>query len=154
MHSVKPYRSTKGFTLIELMIAVAIMAILVALAVPAYSDYIIRSKVAECINGAAPGKLGITEYKQTLGDWPPTLTDAGLLNSGDSTFCNGLYNYDSDTGAFSIDVDEASIDTVLIEVAPVLIPTPTPSNIINWNCTKGTTTASDLRFLPSNCRDS
>ena len=155
MHIVKPYRSTKGFTLIELMIAVSVVAILVALAVPAYSDYIIRSKVAECINGAAPAKIGITEYQQTMGPWPPSLGDAGLLNTGDSTYCNGMYNYDSSTGAFAIDVDEAVIDADAIsgDLAPVMEPTITSSNIVNWDCTRGTTAASDLKYLPSTCRD-
>ena len=53
-------KKAKGFTLIELMIVIAIVAILVALAVPAYRDYTIRAKVAECVNGAAVPKLNIS----------------------------------------------------------------------------------------------
>jgi prepilin-type N-terminal cleavage/methylation domain-containing protein len=56
----------RGFTLIELMIAISIVAILVAFAVPAYQDYTVRSKVAECINGAAVAKVQIAEYRQAF----------------------------------------------------------------------------------------
>ena len=55
--------ASRGFTLIELMIVIAIVAILVALAVPAYQDYAVRSKVIECTSGAAPIKLGIERAK-------------------------------------------------------------------------------------------
>ncbi len=60
----------QGFTLIELMIVIAIVAILVALAVPAYQDYTIRAKVGECINAAAVPKLQISEYFETVGVFP------------------------------------------------------------------------------------
>jgi prepilin-type N-terminal cleavage/methylation domain-containing protein len=54
---LKVNEMSKGFTLIELMIVIAIVAILVALAVPTYNDYTVRAKVGECINGAAVPKL-------------------------------------------------------------------------------------------------
>ena len=63
--------ASEGFTLIELMIVVAIVAILLAFAVPAYNNYTIRSKVADCINAVAVAKVQISEYRQTLGAWPP-----------------------------------------------------------------------------------
>ena len=153
MKDRRQHHSSKGFTLIELMIAVSIVGILTALAVPAYSDYMIRSKIAECINGAATAKVGITEYQQTLGAWPPSMSAAGLTNTGVSKFCTAINNYQAATGAFTIDVDESAVDVVLTNISPVLTPTVTPSNIINWNCTRGTTPASELKFLPSTCRD-
>ena len=156
MKYAKHQRSINGFTLIELMIAVAIVAILVALAVPAYSDYMIRSKVAECINGAAVAKVQLSEYKQTLGTWPPTLGKAGLSNSGDSKFCNSiaLDPTDPNSGTFIVDVDVDVVDSVLTKISPKLKPTVTSSNIINWACTPGDTHSSDVKFLPSNCRGS
>ena len=63
-------RVSKGFTLIELMIVIAIVAILVALAVPAYQDYAIRAKVGECIGQGAAGKLAIEEFYQSEGSMP------------------------------------------------------------------------------------
>ena len=148
------HRSTKGFTLIELMITVAVIAILLAMAIPAYSDYMIRSKVAECINGAATAKVQISEYRQTLGAWPPSVEAAGLANAGNSKFCTAINNYQSGTGAFTIDVDEAAVDSILIDISPVLTPTVTTSNIINWDCSRGGTSASEAKYLPSTCRGS
>ena len=150
----KSDKSIRGFTLIELMIAIAVVAILVALAVPAYSDYSIRAKVAECINNAAVAKVGISEYRQSLGPWPPSLVDAGLDNSGLSHYCTKITNYQPSTGAFTIDINEAAIDSSLASDAlmPVLKPTATTGNMINWNCSRGTTLAGNLRYLPSTCR--
>lgn len=55
-------RRSGGFTLIELMIVISIVAILVTLAVPAYQEYSTRAKVTECMVGAAPAKLAVSEY--------------------------------------------------------------------------------------------
>jgi type IV pilus assembly protein PilA len=154
IHSIHKKARSHGFTLIELMIAIAIVAILVAMAVPAYNDYTIRAKIGECINGAAVAKVSISEYRQTLGAWPPNLVEAGLSVAGISHYCTALNNYQSATGAFTIDINEAVIDPVLAidSVSPLMTPTSTPANIIDWRCSRGTTTASNIKYLPATCR--
>ena len=143
----------RGFTLIELMITIAIVAILVAMAVPAYRDYTIRSKVTECVNGAAVAKVQISEYRQALGAWPTTAAVAGITApSGDSHFCTGFSSYSSANGSFVIDIDEAEISSTLGTLAPVLTPDPLANGVINWSCSSGTTASGDVRYLPSSCR--
>jgi len=68
----------KGFTLIELMIVVAIIGILAAIAIPAYQDYTIRAQVSEGLSLASDIKAGVAEYMAQTGSWPVTLADAGL----------------------------------------------------------------------------
>lgn len=154
MSDIKTARSIRGFTIIELMIAVSIVAILTAMAVPAYRDYSIRSKITECINGAAVGKVGISEYRQSLGPWPPSITEAGLDLTGISHYCSALNNYQSTTGAFTVDINEAMIDLTLApdSILPVLTPTQGANNIINWNCSRGATTVASVKYLPASCR--
>jgi type IV pilus assembly protein PilA len=138
--------------MIELMVTLGIVAILVGLAVPAYKDYTIRSKIAECVNDAAVAKLTISEYRQTLGAWPPDLQGAGLENANISQFCAGLESYETSTGAFVVDVNEPAIDPGLDPISPVLTPYMTTAGMINWICTRGTTNEEDLKYLPSSCR--
>src|SRR3954469_6049751 len=68
----------KGFTLIELMIVVAIIGILAAIALPAYQDYTVRTKVTEGLNLAAAAKLAVAETFQSNGALPENNLDAGL----------------------------------------------------------------------------
>jgi type IV pilus assembly protein PilA len=72
----------QGFTLIELMIVVAIIGILAAIAIPAYQDYTIRSKVTEMINAAGVCKTSVAEYYQSLGAFPSSATQAGCSDIG------------------------------------------------------------------------
>lgn len=148
----RPFTRERGITLIELMVALGIVAILVAFAVPAYKDYTIRSKIAECVNEAAVAKLTISEYRQTLGAWPANIEDAGLENAAVSKFCAGLESYETSTGAFTIDVDEPAIDPGLSPISPVLTPYMTTAGMINWVCTRGTTSESNIKYLPATCR--
>lgn len=155
MKRVNVVKRSRGFTLIELMIVIAIVAILVAFAVPAYRDYTIRSKVAECINGAAIAKVQISEFRQALGAWPTSAAVAGITApSGDSHFCTGFSGYANGTGSFVIDIDEAAIHSSLGTLAPVLTPDQLANGVINWSCSAGVTAAGDHRYLPSSCRGS
>src|SRR5258707_1783281 len=72
----------QGFTLIELMIVVAIIGILAAIAIPAYQDYTIRSKVTELINAAGVCKTSVAEYYQSLGVMPLSAKTAGFSDIG------------------------------------------------------------------------
>jgi type IV pilus assembly protein PilA len=144
-----------GFTLIELLIGLGILAILVAMAVPAYKNYSVRAKVTECINASAIAKVQISEYRQTLGSWPPDASDAGLQNAGMSYFCNGFTGYDSSTGDFLIDVNETTVDSLVSgQIAPAMKPTPTTGRIIDWNCSPGATSPVNVKYLPATCRES
>src|SRR5690606_2204422 len=68
----------QGFTLIELMIVVAIIGILAALAIPAYQDYTIRAKVAEGVNMAAAARTAVSEFFISQNEWPSSNGEAGL----------------------------------------------------------------------------
>ena len=71
----------QGFTLIELMIVVAIIGILAAIAIPAYQDYTIRAQVSEGLNLSGGAKAAVTEFYQDRGVWPTDNTEAGLETS-------------------------------------------------------------------------
>lgn len=128
----RPFRAHGGFTLIELMVAVAVVAILVALAVPAYTDYTVRSKVTECISGASVAKVQVSEFRQSRGMWPPTADEAGIASpAGVSHYCQGFTAYSAASGAFSIDVDESEVNPGISGIIqPTLTPQETPSAIM------------------------
>ena len=90
----------KGFTLIELMIVVAIIGILAAIAIPAYQDYTIRTQVSEGLTLASDVKAGVAEYAAQTGVWPTTLVEAGLGSTAIGANKSGRY-------VQSIDIDTA-----------------------------------------------
>ena len=151
----------QGFTLIELMIVIAIVAILVALAVPAYQDYTIRAKVGECINAAAVPKLSISEYYETTGSFPPDYQEAGMSTQGNSQYCDVYeatgYVATATTVTFDIIVDEGTTGVNCTasgcgNLQPRMHGAPNTSGGVDWRCSRGGTGPADLKYLPSTCR--
>jgi type IV pilus assembly protein PilA len=138
----------RGFTLIELMIVVAIIGILAAVAIPAYLDYAVRAQVGQGINLASAAKAAVTEYYQDQGAFPGDNATAGLEAAGNIT---GKYVAQvAVAGAGLIQVTFGN-DVNNKIFGAVLTMTPTDNlGSVSWECT-GDATLVD-KWLPSSCR--
>lgn len=134
----------QGFTLIELMIVIAILGILMAIAIPAYQDYTIRAKYAECVNGHAPLKLGVSEFVTANARWPGALASVG--NPFSSNFCIAT-TYNAGTGALTF-ANSGGIGIAASTVSVTLTPTTTATGDVTWVC-QATTGA---QYAPASCR--
>lgn len=142
-------KNSRGFTLIELMIVVAIIAILAALAIPAYRDYLIRTQVSEGASLAGPGKIAVDEYYWHYGVVPADNTVAGMALATD---IKGTYVTQVDiaggtiSATFGNKANSAIAGTVLV-YQPVWTDGAT-----QWQCTAANGTTVDPKYLPSICR--
>ena len=138
----------KGFTLIELMIVVAIIGILAAIAIPAYQDYTIRSKVTELINAAGVCKTSVAEYHQTKGALPSDASTAGCSDMG--TANSGAPAFDGT----AITVKAAGGLATQLAGADVLgyKPVIVSATITGWDCNAGAGTTILPKYLPAACR--
>jgi type IV pilus assembly protein PilA len=136
----------KGFTLIELMIVVAIVGILAAVALPAYQDYTIRAQVTELMSLTDGAKVAVTEYYQTKGAMPATDADAGYGGA------SGKYTASVATAAGTITAtaDTTNSNPKIQGKTITLTPSATTgtNNAIIWSCA-GTV---DVKYRPSSCR--
>lgn len=131
----------RGFTLIELMIVVAIIGILAAVALPAYQDYTIRAKVTELIGQASALKSAVSE--KAYADATLASSGAGLTVVAAGKITGGSV---SDAGIITIAGDNASVGTA---VTIILTPSMTVDKIL-WACSAGA--PAQFRYVPSECR--
>ena len=153
----------KGFTLIELMIVVAIIGILAAVALPAYQDYTARAKLSEVILAASTCRTTITEASQT--GLPSAPTAVNSFGCGESSVAKSQYVAAIDTtaaGAISVTAQKigTGVDTKKVTLTPftdsamttkaIAADFATGSNkpVVAWKCSFD----GDLKYMPASCR--
>ena len=147
-----------GFTLIELMIVVAIIGILAAIAIPQYQNYVARAQVSEALSLTSGGKIALAEFFNTNGTFPTTNLEAGLPEL--ATAISGKY-VTSVTVSAGTDPKVSGILTALfsgdahenLKTGKMLLTGTSNGGSISWACSDGGVTDKDISdYLPSTCQ--
>jgi type IV pilus assembly protein PilA len=146
----------QGFTLIELMIVVAIIGILAAIAIPAYQDYTVRSKVTELVNAAGVCKTSVAEYYQVKGTMPDTAktagcSDVGTANSVAPTIpAAGQIKVDASGG---LSTQLGTNNTFGLKATCDTGSCDGKNPIVGWDCSAANGVTNVLqKYLPASCR--
>lgn len=147
----------KGFTLIELMIVVAIIGILAAIALPAYQDYTNRAKMTEVLTFASSGRTAVAEYYQSEGALPEDNEAAGLA-AADEVTSRYVESVEIEDGIITVTIQGTGV-TGLDESTVVLSPMESDletavadgySGPITWKCAPDS--ADNNKYFPASCR--
>jgi type IV pilus assembly protein PilA len=137
----------KGFTLIELMIVVAIIGILAAVALPAYQDYTVRAKVSEVILAASSAKVAVAEAAQAGGSMGAIASVASQTSKYVSTVTYAATNA-SNGVITAVAQGDPKIDNKTVQFAGVL----QDNGQVVWTCSAGASNAMDAKYLPASCK--
>ena len=140
--------SEQGFTLIELMIVVAIIAVLAAIAVSQYQDYAIRAQIAEGASLADGAKTSVAEYVQNHGRFASSNVSYGLANAAD---IRGRYVVSLDAAGGIIDVTFGNMSHANISGGHLLFSPVTHAGSVEWLCNRSNTLQE--RYVPPACRN-
>lgn len=141
----------KGFTLIELMIVIAIVGILAAVALPAYQDYTARAQMSEALTLAEGQKSAVVEYYSDNGTFPNTNASAGIANASD---IKGKYvksvavTGNASTASITATMNASGVNKDIADKTLILVGKQN-SGSFEWTCQKGNVAD---KFLPSSCR--
>jgi type IV pilus assembly protein PilA len=142
-------RVSAGFTLIELMIVVAIIAILAAIAIPAYQDYLVRAQVSEGMTLASGAKAAVWDFVSNKGRYPPNNGSAGLAKDG-SIIGSYVSSVDVTNGQIKVLYAGPKANSHITSSSKYLVLSPiTHTGSIDWTCTPSTL---DGKYLPTTCR--
>ena len=142
-------KTQQGFTLIELMIVVAIIGILAAIALPAYQNYTTRAQVSEGLVLSSSARTAASEHVITQGDWPADNATAGYGGAETAIVQSIAITTASDEGIITVTFKD--VGGVSAGDAIVFIGT-TSSGGVEWECGGTTATTVDAKFLPASCR--
>lgn len=139
----------KGFTLIELMIVVAIIGILAAIALPAYQDYTARSQMSEAMTLASGARTAVSEFYSAKGQFPTDNESAGLADAGEITG-NYVEEVEIAGGVITAKMKSAGVSEG-IQGAELILSAATAGGSVTWVCkTDGST---ETKYYPTSCRN-
>jgi type IV pilus assembly protein PilA len=142
-------KKQQGFTLIELMIVVAIIGILAAIAIPAYQDYTIRAQVSEGLNLAGGAKAAVSEYTMDSGLFPTNNTQAGLSAAGT---INGKYVVSVTNASGLLTVVYGNSAHTTLAAGRLELSAATSAGSVQWICKSSAGAVILDKHLPAACR--
>jgi len=149
MNKIQTLRTMKqqcGFTLIELMIVIAILAILMAIAIPAYQTFTIRAKVSEAIYGIAGAKIAVIDTFQRRGA-VPNHSSTGFSQTMQTQYIDSIAIAGDGSGAITVTTRATGAQPAVVMS---FTPTFAATGAVSWNCTLD---QGEPIFVPTECRN-